>query len=824
MRVLLVMPTPFENGRLGLENVVWLSEPVALTAIGAAVGDRHEVRLLDMRLEEESALAATLSGFAPDVVGTTSMTTDAYQAKAVLRMARAIRPEALTVVGGHHPTLCPGEFDEPYVDVVVQGEGEFTFRELVERWAVQQSSGDRTFEGVRGVRFRDAAGVRIAAPKREQTGNLDDLPVPDRKLVAQYAGRYFFTGVRPMASIFTSRGCSFDCNFCAIWEFYERRTRFLSASRIVDQMAACKEPFVFILDDNFLTSAKRATELCEELERRGVAQVLDDAGTDGFRRRPSRAHGAPGPQRARDGPLRLRVERRRQSRRAPEEEHVVQEQARQRDHARPWDLRDGHLHGPGRLDGRRLRAPLRVRPHLSVAIPLFTVLTPLPGTQLHRAYRDKLLTTDLRLFDLLHAVLPTRLPRDEFYRQLCRGYDATESSVRSAFRAMLARRSRFVAKILPGMLWFYARTWRYQRVHYDYRSFLRDEEGLLDGPGAKSGLTWRDVEYPTGEAGGPIRAPEPGHPGAPPHSASLVGRRSGRGAGGGRRRRTMIRRSAFLADLRREIESHPAVDHLLLARLATSPFSREDYRVFGENHFPLVCVFTSYLERLLVRAPASDAKLWLAKVLVDEYGEGSRGEDHATLYGRFLRECGSSLERAAGVRVPSAANLFIAEHRRIVREEPFLVGLGAVGPGHEWAIPKMFDAVIPGLRRAGFDEEAIAYFTLHVEQDGDHGAWLEEALALHATTPEAQAQVRRGALRSLEARGAFWDGVQSAIVRFRQPRAARPDGPVPRSIAGEIMLTAWDGSRVSSLVNRWAERIRQRALPTMAELLEQARS
>ena len=60
MRVLLVMPTAFENGRLGLENVVWLSEPVALTSVGAAIMDKHEVRVIDMRLEDEDALARTL--------------------------------------------------------------------------------------------------------------------------------------------------------------------------------------------------------------------------------------------------------------------------------------------------------------------------------------------------------------------------------------------------------------------------------------------------------------------------------------------------------------------------------------------------------------------------------------------------------------------------------------------------------------------------------------------------------------------------------------------------------------------------------------------
>ena len=53
MRILLVMPTPFENGRLGLENVVWLSEPVALTSIAAAAGPGHQVRLEGAQLARQ---------------------------------------------------------------------------------------------------------------------------------------------------------------------------------------------------------------------------------------------------------------------------------------------------------------------------------------------------------------------------------------------------------------------------------------------------------------------------------------------------------------------------------------------------------------------------------------------------------------------------------------------------------------------------------------------------------------------------------------------------------------------------------------------------
>jgi pyrroloquinoline quinone (PQQ) biosynthesis protein C len=209
-------------------------------------------------------------------------------------------------------------------------------------------------------------------------------------------------------------------------------------------------------------------------------------------------------------------------------------------------------------------------------------------------------------------------------------------------------------------------------------------------------------------------------------------------------------------------------------------------------------------------------------VLVDEYGEGSRGEDHATLYGHFLVAAGGALPEA-DARVPAPAHAFIRAHRRLVEREPFLVGLGAVGPGHEWAIPKMFASVIPGLRRAGFDEEEIRYFTLHVEQDVDHGAWLEEALCRFGSTMEAQAQIRRGALASLEARDAFWTGVQSAVVRWRQPRAARADGPRPRSFPHEILLTAWDGFRPAQVLEREVTRLVERARPTLAGLLERAR-
>jgi pyrroloquinoline quinone (PQQ) biosynthesis protein C len=245
---------------------------------------------------------------------------------------------------------------------------------------------------------------------------------------------------------------------------------------------------------------------------------------------------------------------------------------------------------------------------------------------------------------------------------------------------------------------------------------------------------------------------------------------------------------AFLKELREEVGRTAGVGHSILGRMTVDPRARADFRIIAEQHYPLVTVFTRYLELLLLAAPDSEAKSWLAKVLVDEYGEGSRGLDHAALYRNFLVATGVAPGEERSARLHPNVVEFVFEHLRLCTREPFLVGLGAVGPGHEWAIPTMFDRIIAGLRAAGFRDDEIEYFLLHVKQDQDHGAWLEEALARSATTPENQAAIRRGALASLAAREQFWWGVADKLNgrRMREHTGLAPS--TAGSEASEITL------------------------------------
>ncbi len=238
---------------------------------------------------------------------------------------------------------------------------------------------------------------------------------------------------------------------------------------------------------------------------------------------------------------------------------------------------------------------------------------------------------------------------------------------------------------------------------------------------------------------------------------------------------------AFLRQLHDEVAHHPGLGHSLLGRMEMDPKQRHDFKIFSGQHYPLVGTFTRYLELLLLNAPSSEAKLWLAKVLVDEYGERSEAQDHAAHYRVFMRACGWRDDELDGISLHPAVTGFIVEHLRLCVHEPFLVGLGAVGPGHEWAIPTMFENILRGLRQAGFAEDEIGYFTLHTAQDVDHAAWLEEALARYATTPDAQEQIRRGCAASLAARERLWWGIADKVNAGRM-RARFP--ALPSSTAG----------------------------------------
>jgi radical SAM superfamily enzyme YgiQ (UPF0313 family) len=478
MKILLVQPAAFEPGRLGLENSLWLSEPVALTSIAAMVPE-HDVRILDMRLEPDMVLNETLLAFRPDVVGTTSMTTDCYQARAVLAVAKGtLGPRCFTIVGGHHPTLSPEAFEDEVVDSLCMGEGEDTFRELVSH--LDQGGDPRALHHIAGLRFRDSQGHYQQTPKRLQNRDLDTFPAPSRHLIpTRYRKEYFFFIANPMASMFTSRGCSFDCNFCAIWEFYERRTRFMSAKAICDRLEEIDEKYVFLLDDNFLTSRKRIEELCSEIERRGIRKYLLTQGrTDFIADHPDLMR------RLRDAGLMMVLSGYEtnddNALEAMRKKNTFDKNKRAAEILRELGvLSTGIFMVRPEFEEKDFDLLYETINELGLGLPLVTILTPLPGTELYRRKAKELLTTDARLFDLLHAVTPTKIPRADFYNKFAQYSRATWPSKKKAFTTALKRRPWMFLESLKGIVRFRLKANAYRPAFESGESPLRDEVGII---------------------------------------------------------------------------------------------------------------------------------------------------------------------------------------------------------------------------------------------------------------------------------------------------------------------------------------------------------
>src|SRR3989339_985946 len=260
MKILLIQP-PLNPHLIGVGSA-YLTETLALEII-AASAEKHEVRILDMRVGD--TLKDGLSGFCPDVVGITGNTADVYRMLSVLAEVRKAGSGILTVVGGHHATMVPNDFNNPAVDVIVIGDGEVTFPELFEAHAQKKD-----FSSVAGIVFRNAGGAFEATRPRQVCGCLDSLPLPRRALTASYRSRYFRGSWRPLASIMTSRGCPFRCSFCALWKISGGRYMVRSPESVAGELETIAENFIDFAEDNALHDVPRARKIAELISERGI--------------------------------------------------------------------------------------------------------------------------------------------------------------------------------------------------------------------------------------------------------------------------------------------------------------------------------------------------------------------------------------------------------------------------------------------------------------------------------------------------------------------------------------------------------------------------
>jgi anaerobic magnesium-protoporphyrin IX monomethyl ester cyclase len=188
----------------------------------------------------------------PDAVAVTAATSTIVAALDVLKLAKKINPDVLTIVGGVHPTFCYQELleqDHAAIDIVVRGEGEVTLFELLARLSRNES-----YENVDGLAFHDGQKI-VVTPERQFLQELDSIPMA-WDLVDWSDYTYFVIPGSRLGVINSSRGCNHDCTFCSQQKFWKQSWRSRNPEKVVDEIQHLREEYgvnVVLIADEFPT-------------------------------------------------------------------------------------------------------------------------------------------------------------------------------------------------------------------------------------------------------------------------------------------------------------------------------------------------------------------------------------------------------------------------------------------------------------------------------------------------------------------------------------------------------------------------------------------
>jgi anaerobic magnesium-protoporphyrin IX monomethyl ester cyclase len=217
-----------------------------------------------------------VQSFQPDLIGVTSTTENRFQSFKLIRYAKKIYPSALTVLGGPHASMAPEDClaHIPELDIVVKGEGEMTVLELCQ--VLDNRKDLAALEEIRGIYFKLEGQIK-STPPRPHIQDLDSLPFPAFHLIPFEKYNFRFEvpgeGMLPAVNIMTSRGCPFNCNFCATPINWGRAVRMRSPQNVIEEIEFLIKTYgvrvIFFFDDTFNVSKKRVEEICDLiLERR----------------------------------------------------------------------------------------------------------------------------------------------------------------------------------------------------------------------------------------------------------------------------------------------------------------------------------------------------------------------------------------------------------------------------------------------------------------------------------------------------------------------------------------------------------------------------
>ncbi|MEM6538706.1 MAG: magnesium-protoporphyrin IX monomethyl ester anaerobic oxidative cyclase [Pseudomonadota bacterium] len=274
MRIVLIHPNYHSGGAeiAGSWPPAWVAY-LAGAAKNAGFDDVYFVDAMTNDLSDDE-IGQKLIELAPDVIGVTAITPSIYAAESILSIARDVVPNALRVLGGVHATFMYKQVlsEAPQVDVIVRGEGEEIFVNLLNSVSAGTFEQDRV--SIEGLAFRKDGKI-VATPSAPTVKDLDAIE-PDWSILEWNKYEYVPLGVR-VAIPNMARGCPFTCSFCSQWKFW-RDYRIRDPKKVVDEIEKLVNDhdvgFFILADEEPTINRKKFIAFCKELIARGLPDKI----------------------------------------------------------------------------------------------------------------------------------------------------------------------------------------------------------------------------------------------------------------------------------------------------------------------------------------------------------------------------------------------------------------------------------------------------------------------------------------------------------------------------------------------------------------------
>lgn len=244
-------------------QVPLINVPLSLLALARMVRDDFDVKIINAVVDndyEKQVLKACENALC---LGVSSMT--CYQIRDGINVCAAVKEhhDIPVIWGGYHPSTTPMQtLKNPCIDIVIKGQGERTFREVVERLR-----NNEPLKGIRGIAYKD--GTRLVNNPEREFEDINAFPsIPyDMIDVERHVKGYKF-GNRCI-DYYSSQGCAAGCGFCSEPVFCGRHWSGLAPETVVSELEHLAQTYnidtFMIRDSDFFLNVRRLKKLCRLL-------------------------------------------------------------------------------------------------------------------------------------------------------------------------------------------------------------------------------------------------------------------------------------------------------------------------------------------------------------------------------------------------------------------------------------------------------------------------------------------------------------------------------------------------------------------------------